>query len=115
MTVEKPTSKNDAIAKLPAHINALGASHPWSDKHPFPMSERLGYKDLDELVKGFDWTVEEGSKKYEFHFVGTRQEYAVFTPLMRGRDLICNFYSTDPSIQSLQMFREDDPQFFASV
>ncbi len=115
MENEKPTSTADALAKLSTHINAIGASQRWSDLHPFPVSARLGYKNFDTLVENFDWTVDTGTAEYEFVFEGTRQEYSVLVPLTRGGELICNFYSNDPSIQSLQTFRDDDPRFFTSV
>jgi hypothetical protein len=115
MTKEKPSSTNDARAKFAAYVNALGASQPWSDRHPFPMSVRLGYKNLDELVKGFEWDVTADREQYVFHFKGKRQEYSVLTPLMNGNDLLCNFYPTDPGMQILEMFRDDDPRFFTSV
>lgn len=115
MTKEKPSSPADALAKFAEHVNAIGPSQKWSDRHPFPMSARLGYKNLEALVKGYDWKVEAGDEKHVFKFWGTRQEYSVFVPLTRGSDLICNFYSLRPEIPSLQMYREDDPRFFTTV
>ncbi len=116
MSAVKPTGPADALAKLATHINARGAADKWSDLHPFPMSTRLGYKNFEALVNGFDWKPPEaGTAKYAFKFEGTRHEYTVYVPVMRGNDLICNFYSSDPAVPSLKMYREDDLRFFTNV
>ena len=103
----------DALARFAAHVNAMGPTETWSDQHPFPMSARLGYGSLQELMDGFDWKVD--SSDGMFHFHGTRQEYSVYPPLMRGKELLCNFYPDDPTQQPVLMVREDDPAFFTTV
>jgi hypothetical protein len=116
MSAEKPKSPAAALAAFATHVNARGASSKWSDRHPFPMSARLGYSNLEELMKGFEWKVTEiGSGQSAFTFTATRQEYTVLTPLMRGANLLCNFYSQDPKIPSLRTFRDDDPKYFTNV
>jgi hypothetical protein len=103
----------DALAKFATHVDAMGPTEQWSDQHPFPMSARLGYGSLQELMDGFEWAVDTEDGMFRFH--GTRQEYSVYPPLMRGKDLLCNFYPNDPAEPPVVAFREDDPAFFTRV
>lgn len=114
-TIDGATGPADALAKFAESINGMGPSELWSDQHPFPMSARLGYRSLQELMDGFDWKVEPESAPGRFHFQGVRQEYTVSVPVVRGKELLCNFYPNDPAEQPVVMFREDDPAFFTKV
>lgn len=81
----------------------------WPDfqkSHPFPWYIRMGYNDIDEFMKGWDWKFEYDKKAKILWFNPVRIEYRMLQPIVNEakKSLVINYY-TYPTTKIPKQFR----------
>ena len=94
-----PPSTDDIVATRNFLEALLNGRQDCQGSHPYPLFGRYGYKDLDELVKAFSWTVSTSTGhtlKHALQYVGTRYLYLMRVPITDPvtTQLIFNYYPT---------------------
>jgi hypothetical protein len=100
------------------------AAHPGIDDdfglslqstHPFPFYVRNGYKSIEEMVDGMEWSQSKDLRTFK----GARYEYTVSPPIIKNNnknELIFNYYAAPGSgTTSSSMFGDNDPTYFQTV
>jgi hypothetical protein len=122
-----PTANSDRLAALRTFLLADVENRPhisrYTDAHPFPMYQRLGYADFDSFIAGFTWHFSNKDGSSDLFVRGTRERYTLLIgvtdpnpgAVTTDSQLLTNFYPTGPGFLSGNQLPVTDQRFFQAV